>query len=549
MDMPTKAKHNIAELKNAILRFAESCPDKVHDYQKNDRIIHEGNPAEDCFLIKEGVVSILIKTEASNTETQIALRFEGDLVGETAFLQPHARRTASVVVTSEKATLIRLSRNDVFELLRRDPGIQETLILLWELGATRKSETLQVIKGHILVQNKLMSVLIGDIHNFTALGEAVWEEHVNAFLFDFVEQAEEIAIGHGGDFEDQGDGFKVVFGGSAHAADSATCAQEFVGAFHHLRSSWCEVNDAFGNIGLGIGICSDFMSIRTRQGSPRKEGRVLGHAINIASALSKHKQTPSDVDIFINEHARVLIESEEFLVSGPQQQWLEQLGRIVPIYCLFPEDSQPSSINRLVPSALKKGIVAMDSPLTILFLASDPTDASRLRISEEAREIEEKLRLSKHRDRFVFQQRCAVRPVDLSQALLDVEPHIVHFSGHGSKYGELCLEDKIGETHPISPDSLAALFDEFSANVKCVILNACYSEIQAEALVTHIDHVIGMDKPISDGAAIAFSIGFYQGLGAGKSIEEAFRLGTIQIGMQGNVNNKFTPILKAKLVN
>jgi hypothetical protein len=35
-----------------------------------------------------------------------------------------------------------------------------------------------------------------------------------------------------------------------------------------------------------------------------------------------------------------------------------------------------------------------------LFLAADPTDASRLRLGEEAREIQQKLQLAKFRERF-----------------------------------------------------------------------------------------------------------------------------------------------------
>ena len=130
--------------------------------------------------------------------------------------------------------------------------------------------------------------------------------------------------------------------------------------------------------------------------------------------------------------------------------------------------------------------------------------------------------------------------------MLEFEPDIVHFSGHGSEVGELCLEDKLGETQPVSPDALSALFGEFTSQVKCVVLNACNSELQVDAIVKHIDHVIGMDDAISDVAAVAFSVGFYQGLGAGKSIEEAYRLGSIQIGLEGIDDERSTPVFKER---
>ncbi len=181
---------------------------------------------------------------------------------------------------------------------------------------------------------------------------------------------------------------------------------------------------------------------------------------------------------------------------------------------------------------------------SVLFLAADPTEASRLRLGEELREIQEKLQLAKLREQFALDQRMSVRPVDLSQALLDVQPQIVHFSGHGTTTGALCFEDQKGQTHPIQADALAALFEQFTDQVDCVVLNACYSEIQANAIAEHIEYVIGMNQAIGDKAAIAFSIGFYQALGAGRTVEEAFQLGCVQIRLQ-SIPEHLTPVLKS----
>lgn len=180
--------------------------------------------------------------------------------------------------------------------------------------------------------------------------------------------------------------------------------------------------------------------------------------------------------------------------------------------------------------------------ISILCLAADPTDASRLRIGEEIREIQEKLQLSKSRDQFALHQRMSVRPSDISQALLDVDPHIVHFSGHGTGSGALCIENRVGEVHPIRPEALAALFEQFAHRVGCVVLNACYSAAQAEAIAKHIPYVIGMNQAIADKAAIAFSVGFYQALGAGRSIEDAYKLGCVQIMLE-NIPEHLTPEL------
>lgn len=179
---------------------------------------------------------------------------------------------------------------------------------------------------------------------------------------------------------------------------------------------------------------------------------------------------------------------------------------------------------------------------TILFLAADPTDTSRLRLGEELREIQERLQLAKLRERFDLQQRFSVRPSDIIQALLDVQPIIVHFSGHGIANGAVCFESQLGEALLVHPDALAALFEQFSTRVNCVVLNACYSEIQANAIAKHIDHVVGMNQTIGDKAAIAFAVGFYQALGAGRTIEEAYKLGCVQIRLQG-IPEHLTPVL------
>ncbi len=165
----------------------------------------------------------------------------------------------------------------------------------------------------------------------------------------------------------------------------------------------------------------------------------------------------------------------------------------------------------------------------ILFLASEPSDYSRLRLGEEQREIEQQLRLSNLQERFDFHAKSAVRSGDVSQALLDISPQIVHFSGHGSSDGKLYLEDRNGKSQPIESSTLADLFRLVSNSVNCVILNACYSDIQAKSIAQHIKFVIGMNQEIRDEAAIAFAVGFYQALGAGRSVDDAYEFGCIQV--------------------
>lgn len=188
---------------------------------------------------------------------------------------------------------------------------------------------------------------------------------------------------------------------------------------------------------------------------------------------------------------------------------------------------------------------AESTPNVILFLAADPSDLARLRIGEESREIQEKLRLARLRDHFDVEVRLSVRPADVSQSLLDLAPRFVHFSGHGAQNGAICFETRTGEALPISAEALSALFAQFAGTVECVVLNACFSAVQAGAIAAEIPYVIGMRSEVGDRAAIAFSVGFYQAIGAGRSVEDAFRLGVVQIQLEG-LPEAFTPVLVRK---
>jgi len=200
---------------------------------------------------------------------------------------------------------------------------------------------------------------------------------------------------------------------------------------------------------------------------------------------------------------------------------------------------------RLELDSLSKGAEIM-SQTTILFLAADPSDATRLRLGEEFREIIDSLQRAQMREAFKLAlPRLSIRPRDISQAILDEKPRIVHFSGHGTSTGELCFEDATGSMQTVQADALAALFELVANEVECVILNACYSATQGQEIAKHINYVIGMNKAIGDKAAISFAIGYYQAVGAGRSIEDAYRFGCVQIRLQG-IPEHLTPVLIKK---
>lgn len=183
---------------------------------------------------------------------------------------------------------------------------------------------------------------------------------------------------------------------------------------------------------------------------------------------------------------------------------------------------------------------------SILLLAANPKGTKNLRLQEEEREIKERLRLAGY-GKIPINAAGAVRPIDIQQAMLDFDPHIVHFSGHGAGQDGLVFEDAIGQEKLVDSEALAELFELFAEQVECVVLNACYSKFQAEAIAQHIDYVIAMSKEIGDNAAIKFSVGFYAALGAGKPFKFAYKLGCNAIRLELERSPEYlTPIIWEK---
>lgn len=168
-----------------------------------------------------------------------------------------------------------------------------------------------------------------------------------------------------------------------------------------------------------------------------------------------------------------------------------------------------------------------------------------MRLDEEIREIQSRIRAADFRDHFELLSRWAVRADDLLQAFNEVRPDIVHFSGHGTKTSELVIEDHQGNAVPISQVALTSLFKNLRDNIRLVVLNACHSQGQAAAISREIDCTIGMDQGIGDDAAIIFSSWLYGALAFGRSIGEAFEQGRTALMLRG-IPEESTPSISLK---
>jgi hypothetical protein len=205
---------------------------------------------------------------------------------------------------------------------------------------------------------------------------------------------------------------------------------------------------------------------------------------------------------------------------------------------------------------------------TILILSANPRGTNTLRLAEEVRELQRGLERSRHRDDFKIEQRSALTAQDLRRALIDCRPQVVHFAGHGvgtmvsedapdarklntvgavqTEEG-LVLEDEAGQVQLVSGAAIAQLFSIFADVIECVVLNACYSEVQAKAITRYIPHVVGMKQAIGDRAAIEFAIGFYDGLLGGRSVKDSYFLGCNAIKIAGIPEDLIPKLLPSEI--
>lgn len=165
---------------------------------------------------------------------------------------------------------------------------------------------------------------------------------------------------------------------------------------------------------------------------------------------------------------------------------------------------------------------AVPETITVLFFATNPKGTSQLRLDEEARSIQEMIRKSEHRDSISFVTRWAVRPLDILQAINEINPDVIHFSGHGAVSGDLILENTDGSPKPVTKEAITQTIMSSSDKIHLLFFNACFSYEQAQEIVQHVDAAIGMTTSIGDEAACTFAAQFYSSLGFGHSLKKAF---------------------------
>jgi hypothetical protein len=196
----------------------------------------------------------------------------------------------------------------------------------------------------------------------------------------------------------------------------------------------------------------------------------------------------------------------------------------------------------------------------ILFLAANPSKSSGVALDKECAAIEHELRLTSHRDDFEFRSKWAVTVDEMMRHLGEFEPTIIHFSGHGAAPdgsgssaatrdivpAENCtaarsgiyLVGDDGGPQLVTARALTMMIKSAAASARVVVLNACYSDSQAEAVRSVVDCVVGMAGAIHDEAARSFAVGFYRALGNRRSVGNAVDQAVAALAAKGMVDEE-----------
>jgi len=142
-----------------------------------------------------------------------------------------------------------------------------------------------------------------------------------------------------------------------------------------------------------------------------------------------------------------------------------------------------------------------------------------LDLEMEQRKILDALERSKHGDQFRLHPVPAATAADVVREVSNKKPRILHFSGHGDKH-VLCLRDSLGAELELFADDFRDFLE--GRGIELLVLNSCYSDTTAALAEPFVSAIVGTTDEVDDEEAADFSFSFYQALGDGHTIQQAF---------------------------
>jgi|GEM_PF-1887407 len=188
-------------------------------------------------------------------------------------------------------------------------------------------------------------------------------------------------------------------------------------------------------------------------------------------------------------------------MSGTDKYFVGKLSKYYSVSKLLNGIEKPEQKNNFQGISFNK--------IRILILVANPFNMAALTLDEEYQRIHSLWRRCALRDQFDVHACFDTRAETLQSEVLQFKPHLIHFSGHGTKDSVIFANSSGYQTHEVSKSALANLFKLCAPHLKAVFLNACYSAINAEDIAGQVDYFIGMNDAIDDKAGTVFSQGFY----------------------------------------
>lgn len=176
-------------------------------------------------------------------------------------------------------------------------------------------------------------------------------------------------------------------------------------------------------------------------------------------------------------------------------------------------------------------------PLIFLAFAQDRDDSAKYlrNIPAELRQIRAALESARNAGLCEIVERANATSKDI----LEVFQHrdyrhriaIFHYGGHANGF-QLLLESPEGKTQLAHAGGLAAFLGQ-QHGLQLVFLNGCSTQQQVQGLLqANIPSVIATSQAIVDAVATEFATSFYQGLGSGASIRQAYEEAAAAVRIQ-----------------
>jgi hypothetical protein len=158
--------------------------------------------------------------------------------------------------------------------------------------------------------------------------------------------------------------------------------------------------------------------------------------------------------------------------------------------------------------------------MRILYLASNPTEQVSLALEREMTELQRRLMAVDRLGTIVFKPLPHLKIDELSTVITEFRPDVVHLSVHGHRRGVVFAdgEDEKFVTIP----HFVAQFKAVKLKPKLVYLSACDGDKLAKALSEVVPFVLAMTDKVTNEAAIRSAVKFYEWLGGGSTIQEAY---------------------------